>query len=87
MWPWRVPISQGRGLCRSSNAAIRREPSVTEQHFQAEVIVASSLADTEAAKREKSLEQTQLPLAWMDFLPGGKENSRWNWIRGFWEGK
>lgn len=81
-----VSISHGRSLCRSSNAAISQEPSLTEQHFQAEVILAS-LADIQAAKWEKSLEQTQHPLAWMDFLPRGKENSWWNWIRGFWEGK
>lgn len=83
----RVPVSQGRSLCRSSNAAISQEASLTEQRFQAEVILASSLADIQAAKWEKSLEQTQYPLAWMDFLPRGKENSWWRWIRGFWEGK
>lgn len=82
-----VPISQGRSLCRSSNPAISQEASLTEQRFQAEVILASSLADIQAAKWEKRLEQTQHPLAWMDFLPRGKENSWWNWIRGFWEGK
>lgn len=42
---------------------INQEPSLTEQHVQAEVILASSLADIQAAKWEKSLEQTQHPLA------------------------
>lgn len=50
-------------------------PSLTKQHFQAEVVLTSPLADVQAANWEKSLEQTQHPLACMDFMPRGKDNS------------